>query len=40
MKLEYMMHVRVCKQGEVAIIMFSPFLFWRTKLNKRIINNV
>lgn len=39
MKLEYSMQVRVCKLGEVAIIMFSPFLFWSTKLSKRIIIN-
>lgn len=33
------MQVRVCRLGEVAIIMFSPFLFWSTKLSKRIIIN-
>lgn len=39
MKLEYRMQVLVCRLGEVAIIMFSPFLFWSTKLSKRIIIN-
>lgn len=33
------MQVLVCRLGEVAIIMFSPFLFWSTKLSKRIIIN-
>jgi hypothetical protein len=39
MKFEYRMQVLVCKLGEVAIIIFSPFLFWSTKLSKRIIIN-
>ena len=33
------MQVLVCRLAEVAIIMFSPFLFWSTKLSKRIIIN-
>ena len=37
MKLEYSMQVRVCIAGDVAIIIFSPFLFCNTKLSKRII---
>ena len=33
------MQVCVCREGEVAIIMFYPFLFCSNKLSKRIINN-
>jgi hypothetical protein len=32
-----MIQVLVCIVGEVAIIIFSPFLFWSTKLSNRII---
>ena len=31
------MQVRVWRLGEVAMMMFSPFLFWRTRLSNRII---
>jgi hypothetical protein len=32
------MQVRVCMEGEVAIMTFSPFLFCSTTLSSRIIN--